>query len=176
MICFGDSITQGYDARCPSRTYPNQLADALDAEMINKGIGGDRFRPELLAGPDPFPPDLLTIAYGTNDWSGNLSHDELRSQTDLFCRKLLALYPDVPVAAILPLWRSDFREIRNAGTLEDAGETFRSIYSKYPRIRMIDGFSLIPHDTSLFSDGYLHPNDSGFLLLSENLIRQIGGL
>ena len=173
MICFGDSITQGYDARHSFLTYPNQLADAFDAEMINKGIGGGVFRPDLLANADPMQPDLLTIAYGTNDWSGNFSREELRRHTDLFCRRLVELYPDVPVFAILPLWRSDFGCIRNAGTFEDAGKIYRSIYEKYSIIRIIDGFSLIPHDTSLFSDGYLHPNDSGFSQMSKNLIRQI---
>lgn len=173
MICFGDSITQGYDARHSFLTYPNQLADAFDAEMINKGIGGEVFRPDLLANADPMQPDLLTIAYGTNDWSGNFSREELRRHTDLFCRRLVESYPDVPVFAILPLWRSDFGCIRNAGTFEDAGKIYRSIYEKYSIIRIIDGFSLIPHDTSLFSDGYLHPNDSGFSQMSKNLIRQI---
>ena len=173
MICFGDSITQGYDARYSFQTYPSQLADAFDAEMINKGIGGEVFRPDLLENPDPFRPDLLTIAYGTNDWGGNLSQEELKAHTDLFCRKLIALYPDVPVFAILPLWRNDFRDLRKAGTFEDARGIYRSIYEKYAAIRVIDGFSLIQHDTSLFSDGYLHPNDSGFCQVSQNLIRQM---
>ena len=144
MICFGDSITQGYDARHSFLTYPNQLADAFDAEMINKGIGGEVFRPDLLANADPMQPDLLTIAYGTNDWSGNFSREELRRHTDLFCRRLVELYPDVPVFAILPLWRSDFGCIRNAGTFEDAGKiielrAYNTVYGVWKYFTADDG-------------------------------------
>ena len=67
ILCYGDSITQGYDSRYPSLAYTNLLADALDAEAINKAIGGDRFNPDLAALPDAGPFDLVTVAYGTND-------------------------------------------------------------------------------------------------------------
>lgn len=43
LFCFGDSITQGYDAMYPSGHYTAALADMLDAELFNKGIGGEIF-------------------------------------------------------------------------------------------------------------------------------------
>ena len=45
IICYGDSITQGYDARYAHLAYPNQLAEMLDAEVFNKAIGGEIFPP-----------------------------------------------------------------------------------------------------------------------------------
>lgn len=47
IIMYGDYITQGYDAASPSLSYASRLADLLDADCINKGIGGSLFTPEL---------------------------------------------------------------------------------------------------------------------------------
>lgn len=69
LLCFGDSITQGYDALYPSNKYTTQLADFLDAEEYNKAIGGEVFFPELVGEKEDFEPDYVTVAYGTNDWS-----------------------------------------------------------------------------------------------------------
>ena len=48
MLCFGDSITQGYDARHPSLSYVEAVARFLDADPVNKAVGGDVFFPALL--------------------------------------------------------------------------------------------------------------------------------
>ena len=68
ILCFGDSISQGYDALYPSNQYTPQLAKLLDAEEYNKAIGGEIFRPELALARDDFEPEYITVAYGTNDW------------------------------------------------------------------------------------------------------------
>ena len=34
---------------------------------------------------------------------------------------------------------------------------------------VLDDYHLLPHDTRLFSDGYLHPNDTGFDLYAQRL-------
>ena len=69
MIMFGDSITHGYDALNPSFSYANRLADLLNADFVNKGIGGERFFPTLAQLKDDIEPDYITVAYGTNDWA-----------------------------------------------------------------------------------------------------------
>ncbi len=66
MLIYGDSITQGYDTLRPSLSYASLLADALDAEAFDKGIGGERFRPALAEATPLIDPDLITVAYGTN--------------------------------------------------------------------------------------------------------------
>ncbi len=175
IISYGDSITQGYDALYPSATYPNRLAAVMNAEVINKGIGGEIFNPALLAETPSVQPDLLTVAYGTNDWgrSNGSTGKELRDNVERFCGKLTALYPATPVFAILPLWRKDCKRKTPAGEFKEARNIIRDIYLKYPAVRIIDGFSLVPHDVSFFSDGCLHPNDRGFAEMSENLLAKI---
>jgi len=43
ILFYGDSITQGYDAIRPSKSYVNGFCFANDIEPINLGIGGDVF-------------------------------------------------------------------------------------------------------------------------------------
>ena len=69
LIAFGDSITQGFYALRPSDCYISRIADALGAELYNKGIGGERYVPAMVETPDAFTPDYVVVAYGTNDWN-----------------------------------------------------------------------------------------------------------
>jgi hypothetical protein len=40
-------------------------------------------------------------------------------------------------------------------------------------VTVIEGFDFVPHDTSLFSDKYLHPNSNGFEYYFDNLYTEI---
>ena len=171
IICYGDSITQGYDARYPSLAYTNLIADALDAEIVNKAIGGDRFNPPLATLPDAVKPDLITVAYGTNDWS-HAAREEMRDNAEKFFRNLTASYPGVPVFAMLPLWRHDWMRVTDVGTFAEGAQIIRTAAGKYRNIKVIDGWGLLPHLEECVSDG-LHPNDFGFQFVARNLLRHI---
>ena len=106
LLLFGDSITQGYDSADPARSYASRLTDALCAEGINKGIGGERFYPALATLRDDFLPDYITVAYGTNDWSSS-APEVFQTDCRAFYENLRALYPDVKIFAMRPLWRPD---------------------------------------------------------------------
>ena len=110
ILVLGDSITQGYDAVYPSQSYANKLAWALDAEIVNQAIGGEIFRPAILDENLPFTPDLITVAFGTNDWSGQTA-ENFEKNADGFYTKLATLYPNTPVFAILPIWRADWEKV-----------------------------------------------------------------
>ena len=172
ILCFGDSITQGYDAVYPTSAYPNQLADELDAVVCNRAIGGEFFNPDLLTEKDPFSPDLITVAYGTNDWSRK-TRQELQDNAAEFFKRLTSLYPQTPIFALLPIWRKDNDRVTDAGTFEEATEIIRKICSSHPSVRIIEGIPLVPHLASCFYDGYLHPNDFGFQFMGRNLLKQI---
>ena len=171
IICYGDSITQGYDAVYPSFAYSNQLADALDAEMVNKAIGGEIFNPAFGNAPDPVRPDLITVAYGTNDWRKGETAESLTEHAAGFFAALTCNYPGVPIVALLPIWRKDMMDIHPAGNLESAIKILNTLYSRLDNVEVIDGMPLVPHLPEFFADGYLHPNDSGFLLYGYNLLK-----
>ena len=173
LFCYGDSITQGYDARYPSLAYANQLGDALYAEVFNKAIGGDVFNPALVTATGPHKPDIITVAYGTNDWSHKNTKETFFAQMNGFYANLHKLYPKVPVFAILPIWRRDHDRVTDIGTFDELHGYLTEAVKPYANFRLLDGYQYVPHLEEAFSDKYLHPNDFGFEFYAKNLIAEI---
>lgn len=161
MLVFGDSITQGYDGKYPSLTYANTLLRLLDAEGINKGIGGELFFPELLDAPDDIDPEWITVAYGTNDWC-HLPRETIENDCRAFYQKLSALYPNAKIFAITPIWRSNeaSSETPFGAPLSEARELIRELTKDLANVTVISGEGMIPHLMPFTTDG-LHPNDAG---------------
>ena len=174
ILCYGDSITQGYDAKYSSLTYPNQLADGLCAEMFNKGIGGAKFNPALAAAGDrSVRPDLITVAYGTNDWS-HCSRDEFVKNGTGFFRNLTEVYPGVPVLAVQPIWRILCETTRTqVGSFSEMYELIHEMTADLPQIKLVNGLELVPHLESCYARDVLHPNDFGFQFYGRNLLRRV---
>ena len=173
LFSYGDSITQGYDARHPSLAYANQLADAIGAVVFNKAIGGDVFNPALVTATGPHKPDIITVAYGTNDWSHKNTKETFFAQMNGFYANLHNLYPDVPVFAILPIWRRDHDRVTDIGTFDELRGYLTEAVKPYANFRLLDGYQYVPHLEEAFSDKYLHPNDFGFEFYAKNLIAEI---
>ncbi len=173
MLAFGDSITQGYDARYPSLSYANALARLLDADLINKGIGAEGFCPQLLETKEDAFPDYITVAYGTNDWKHRRLQDIIKCAT-AFYKRLSESYPDSRIFAVTPIWRLD----QDAAELceipcTEMDALLRECAAGLPNVTVLRGWSYIPALPQFFSDAYLHPNDIGFALYAQNLYREI---
>ena len=168
LLSFGDSITQGYDALHPINSYAARLADILDAELFDKGLGGALFCPALVTAQDDITPDYITVAYGTNDWS-SCSSAVLEENCRGFMKALSEKYPDVPTIVITPIWRADMDSIYKAGTFSDVVKIIENECKPYKNVIIVSGISLVPGKTELFGDTYLHPNDEGFKAYAENL-------
>lgn len=177
MLIFGDSITQGYDAKYPSASYAAILADRLCADARNKGIGGEKFFPALVERPesDGFAPDLITVAYGTNDWAGLESPERLELPMRAFYTKLCELYPAVPVFALAPIWRCDENDgIHPTGPFSVVEEMLRRTAQNLPTVTVIPCYDFVPHDPAFFTD--IHPNDLGFASYADRLLSAISPL
>ena len=172
LLCYGDSITQGYDAKYSSQTYANLLADRLDAEMVDQGIGGEVFRPELIDPDMDFDPDIITVAYGTNDWSGQ-EHDRTVQCANEFYARLRATYPKAKIFAITPIWRADDDRITKVGTFAEGVQIVIDAASAQKDVVVVDGAKMIPHLPEVCSDKYLHPNDYGFKFYANALYAAI---
>lgn len=173
MICFGDSITHGYYALYPSLTYASHIARMLDADEINKGIGGERFRSELLKEADPIPPDLITVGYSTNDWNF-ITPAEFEEKCTAFYKRLTELYPKAEIYAISPVWRTDAEKETPYGTpCYTVHQQMEKICERYANVHLIRGWDLVPHVKEFYGDLWLHPNDMGFGIYTENLYREI---
>lgn len=173
MICFGDSITHGYDAVYPSLSYTSLLAKELDADMLNKGIGGDIFFPELATLPDKVTPDIITVAYGTNDWS-ICTREQFNENCKAFFENLTSTYPNSKIFAVTPLWRADFEKETKFGVSHDClFDIMKNLLENLKNVTVINGYSLTPHVKEFYSDEYLHPNDLGFSIYARELAKQI---
>jgi lysophospholipase L1-like esterase len=172
LLAFGDSITQGYDALRPSDRYAAKLADALGADEYNKAIGGDIFFPDLAALRDDFTPDIVTVAYGTNDWNC-LGEEEFKQNCRGFYKNLAENYPNTKIFAIAPIWRADYKEGRGFGDFLKVSADIKEATKDLPGVIFVDGFDFVPHDRRFYSDQYLHPNSEGFEYYFKSLYAEI---
>ena len=175
LLSFGDSITQGYDALYPSNKYITRLAEFFQMEEHNKAIGGEIFCPALAATKEDFTPDLITVAYGTNDWRC-VTQAQFRENCDGFFRNLCQNYPDTKILAIAPIWRKDTDQDVDFDNFTDVEAEIRQVVSKYSQVTLISGYDFVPKDSQYFADLRLHPNDRGFDFYYENLIKAIQAL
>jgi len=161
LLCFGDSITQGYDALHPSRRYTAQLADLFGMEEYNKAIGGEKFFPLLATLPDDFTPDLITVAYGTNDWRRR-DKATLEQTCRDFYANLRKTYPNTHIVAIAPLWRSVSVNVYDCGPFRKLPEIIARAIEGIDNITLVDAYDFIPHYSDYFADLTLHPNGAGY--------------
>ena len=173
MLCYGDSITHGYDAVYPSRSYTSRLSQMLGADAHNRAIGGDTFFPELLELDEPVTPDIVTVAYGTNDWNKHNAVHYARMCGE-FYRRLSAKFETAAIYAITPLWRGDFeKETPFGAPAYETEALIRRCTESLPNVRVIPGWNLVPHDPGFMADKFLHPNDLGFAEYAQGLYAAI---
>ncbi len=172
ILMFGDSITHGYDAIHPTLSYAYMLSDKLGLEVYNKAIGGEIFFPELGGCKDEFVPKLITVAYGTNDWSLS-SLDKFKQNIKGFYDALTGNYPDTKIFSITPIWRKDCLETRDMGCFDTVKKCINDIAKDYRNITVIDGLDFVPHDEEYYADLRIHPNAEGFIHYANNLYNAI---
>ena len=173
ILMFGDSITQGYDASAPENAYAIQIAERFDAEARNKGIAGEFFFPKLTMEKENFDPDLITVAYGTNDWK-YLSKERFNKNCQAFYTNLRNSYPDVKIIALTPIWRVDIDSKYESGVpLEYIGEYIKNLGNTIPNMEVVDCMDFVPHNSELYQTDGVHPIDSGFKYYADNLWEKI---
>lgn len=177
MLCLGDSITQGYLSKYASLSYVNQTTRALNAEVVNQGIGGYYFHEATIdESLCVYQPDIITVAYGTNDYSRHETAGEYAQQAEKYIQKLGALFPDAKIVGILPIYRNDknhqVRKLYRSYSLDDARRLLRNMYLALPNGYVIEETG-IAHIPQAYGADYLHPNEFGFSLMSQGVIRKL---
>ena len=172
LMCVGDSITQGMDAKHPSSTYPVLLSNYFNMDLINGGIGGFVFDEDSLDENLKYKPDIITVAYGTNDWSRDYTINEFEEKCYKYLEKLKTIYNKSKIYVITPFWRLNPDDEKKPGTLFDMIDVINKV-SKGLELEVINGFELIPNMCEYFGDGRLHPKDEGFLHIALNLSKRI---
>ena len=170
MLFIGDSITQGHNSKYDSFSYAWRTISFFDADAVINGIGGAFYMPESFDKID-FDPDTVIIAYGTND-ACKFEYAVMKEKTEGFLNLIKDAYGDKRVIVLSPIWRG-----RDSGDIMGADfESKRTMVEEEAKKRgffVISGLKLVPPLADLYADKYLHPNDLGFGIYAENLIKEI---
>lgn len=166
VLWLGDSITQGFGPLRSGQTYVSVANRLLNYDIINQGIGGYVYDKKSLMKMDGYTPDKIIVALGTNQFGCETMKD-----VEEYYETLIGIYgEEIPVLCISPLWRGDVPD--GLPTLTRFCANVRDIASRYPNVKIIDGFSLVPHLPEYFLDN-LHPNALGTETYGRNLVEEI---
>ena len=174
LLALGDSITQGFVAGKPSFCYVTQLAELLEVDACNQGIGNMIHDARIFDDWENLPrPDLITTAYGTNDWHSGSAMPVISDAVTACFNRLESVFPGVPTYVITPIWRDDHDTPQPCGSFEDMVRLIRTAAGSHRQVRLIDGLFVSPHNPTCYSDGWLHPNIAGFSYMAPRLYREI---
>lgn len=174
MLAFGDSITQGFVCGNPSAAYPAQIANTLGIDFVNQAVAGHVFDEDALG---PFSlwrndmPEVIVVAYGTNDWSHGRSADGIEGAAVAYLERLSWYFPKVPIYVLSPLWRVDEHEPKPCGRpLTWMQQMLGRVCSRHGNMHVVDGYHGIPKDPSLFADKELHPGPECMGMVADLLL------
>jgi acyl-CoA thioesterase-1 len=162
IVCFGDSITAGVGSG-PGEAYPDLLARALRADVVNAGVPGETAsqglaRIDRVLAEDPW---LVIVELGGNDILQRVPPETTEKALREILDRLLA-------ARVVPL----VVEV-HAPFAASYGEVFERLEKDYPDVPFEDeAVGEILHDASLKSDN-VHPNARGQEKLAAALLEEI---
>ena len=166
VLWLGDSITQGYGPLRSAQTYVSVANRLLNDDIINQGIGGYVYDKKSLMKMNGYTPDKIIVALGTNQFGCETMKD-----VEEYYETLIGLYGEkIPVLCVTPLWRGDVPD--GLPVLTRFCRNVKEIAGRYPNVKIVDGFSLVPHLPEYFLDN-LHPNVLGAETYGRNLVEEI---
>ena len=173
ILFIGDSITQGWDSNWDSLSYAYHVSRFFNAESVIQGIGGAYYHATTFDEAIEFDPDIVVIAYGTNDWdSSHKSLESGRLHCEKFLDQVVARYGNKKLFGITPIWRADANTPKEMGCFEDCICYIKEELASHG-MTVIDGQTLTPHLPDFYADEYLHPNAKGFGVYALNLIKEL---
>lgn len=162
--------------------YPSLLERTFDAQVLNMGFGGRRVIPSDAMVLSTLQTDVMVVMIGTNELFDEQVPGELTARYIEFMTLLrdtpqdpkpflIMITPPWSFGEIAPLFEGGLTmpEIRTIlisaveQFIEDTGDD---------RIALLDGLALVTPTFAFFPDA-LHPNDEGFVQMSEVLAEVI---
>ena len=184
-VAIGNSIThgQGQTDLSTHLTYPWQVADSLDYQLYNWGIGGSKVN-ELVF--DNFSaagitPDVVTVLWGYNDFNcahANCNTDAyITDHTLIYYRSLMTrmanAFPSAIIMGVLPTFSTtpDKSFVRSLSYLRSEQEKILlDLKNTFSNICYFDGLSVT--DAMSLSDA-VHLNDAGATAIAHRIITEL---
>lgn len=177
LLALGDSITQGFVCGKPSSAYPAQIANTLGIDLVNQAVAGHVFDEDALGSFSLWrkdQPEVIVVAYGTNDWSHKRSAEAIEGAAVAYLDRLSWCFPKVPIYVLSPLWRVDEHEPKACDQpLTWMQQMLGRVCSRHRNMHVVDGYHGIPKDPTLFSDGVLHPGPECMGLVADLLLESL---
>jgi len=158
----------------PAHSWPAVAGRSLGLDAVNLGYAGSA-RGELATAEQlaALPADLITLAFGTNCWSGvPASAPLLYETTRAFLALIRGRQPDTPILLVSPLLRPDAEHTPNAlgatlaelrGAMESAVQDRMDREPGDKRLALLPGRDVLGPEH--LADG-LHPNDEGHRVMA----------
>ena len=157
ILAFGDSLTYGYGAP-KALSYPEQLSQLLNMEVINAGISGEKSKQGLQrlgALLDKYQPQLLLLCHGGNDVLKKQSLDKMKANLGQMIemaqsRDIQVVLISVPEASLFLPNIKQYQELAEQYNIPLENNIIKEVLKK----------------PSLHSDA-VHPNAQGYRLVAE---------
>jgi lysophospholipase L1-like esterase len=161
MVCYGDSITQGFNSTEIRNNWPSLLAVAKNFRCINMGYGGRATTASDGTAIANLAPDLITVLMGTNDYLSQVPVATYKTNFKALLTNIHNLNPTVPVYISAP--------IVNAQTLAIPLSSYQAVPGAaiaelgFSQMIGVDDSTLIT--LAQLTDG-THPGDAGSIAMA----------
>lgn len=157
ILAFGDSLTYGYGA-ATAQSYPEQLSQLSNMEVINAGISGEKSKQgleRLGALLDVHQPQLLLLCHGGNDVLKKQNLDSMKENLAQMIemaqsRDIQVVLISVPGASLFLPDIKQYQELAEQYNIPLENDIIKDVLKK----------------SSLRSDA-IHPNAQGYRLIAE---------
>ena len=165
-LALGDSITHGC-AALPSNAYVTKTALRYNMELINHGNSGYVHDYGTIVPEMDFQPDIITSAYGINDFFRKSREDNLADTLEYY-KVLREAYPKAKIYCLSPIWTALLMGRENKEKRDFLYSIYDQVAAEFD-VTLVDGSKLVPHDKKYFRDDGVHPLDSGYAFYASRL-------
>lgn len=171
-LFLGDSITQGVIVSSPALSYAARSARAIKYDWHNLAVGGAVMKKEVGEMALGIEWNVVSIAYGVNDFAQNIPLERLENELKGLLRALSSR-KNSKIFVITPIPWVDRSDSNGLGlSLEEYRKSIAVTALSFNGVAVIDGLRMVPDDNKYFVDK-VHPNDEGMRVFSENLLPKI---
>jgi len=170
-LIYGDSITQGMTSVLPGDAYFALCAKAINAQAINTAIGGATCLPELSTTVPDGDFDLISLAFGTNEYHGTVTAGQYADNVKSLVTSLRSKFSKAPIVVITPPpWVDGPERSQSGETLQQYRDRVTGAVAELDSlVQVVQGPDMVPSDADYYVDG-VHPNDRGMKTYAENLL------
>lgn len=166
LTAYGDSITAGWGASTPARSYAALVAAALGRALDTRAIGGSTIAQQLAALQPPGAGPVILLA-GTNDMRAGTPLAEYRAAL----ADMVARLPGVWVAGPLSMTPAGYAAYGPAWShgSDAAVAAYRAATAELAGARYVP----VAYDPANVDPDLVHPNDAGHQQIADAFLRAL---